>query len=250
MSTTEGAGRIVTDKLILYVDGANPNSYVSGSTKVNNLVLNESGNLDNGVTYNTNNLGYFGFDGTDDKISFGTRISSLNLSYPFTIDLWINLNATGNTVNFRGIFTSSTTSSLTNYYGVWIQLASAYNGSGNYKVGVGVGNGVSPGSTGRRSYTSDNEVLIGGTWCHLVGTIASGPTFKLYVNGVEVSGTLSGTGGALVWGPNTVTEIGTPPGGYNYFLNGSISNLKFYNKLLSQDEILNNFNVTRFRFGL
>ncbi len=61
MSTTEGAGRIVTDKLILYVDGANPNSYVSGSTKVNNLVLNESGNLDNGVSYTTNNLGYFGF---------------------------------------------------------------------------------------------------------------------------------------------------------------------------------------------
>jgi len=228
MSTTEGAGRIVTDKLILYVDGANPNSYVSGSTKVNNLVLNESGNLDNGVSYTTNNLGYFGFDGTDDKLSFGNRISSLNLTFPFSIDVWINLNPTGNTTFFRGIFASSTTPTLTNYYGVWIQLSSAYNGSGNYKVGVGVGNGVSPGTTGRRSYTSDNEVLTGGTWCHVVGTIASGPTFKLYV----------------------ITEIGTPPGGYNYFLNGSISNLKFYNKLLSQDEILNNFNVTRFRFGV
>lgn len=250
MSTTEGSGRIITDKLILCVDGANPNSYTPTSTTINNLVYNESGSLVNGVTYSTNKLGYFSFDGVDDKIAFDTRISSLNLTFPFSIDVWINVNPTGNTTTFRGIFTTSTTPTLTNYYGVWLQLASAYNGSGNYKVGVAVGNGVSPGSTGRRTFITDNELLTGNTWCHVVATINTGPTFKIYVNGVEGTGTLSGTGGVLVWGSGTNTEIGRSSGGYDYFLNGGISNLKFYNKLLTQDEILNNYNVTRIRFGV
>jgi len=250
MSTTEGGGRIITDNLILYVDGANPRSYTSGSTTINNLVFNETGTLDNGVGYSTNNLGYFSFDGTDDKISFGTRISSLNLSYPFTVDLWINVNQTGNTTTSRGIFSTSNVPTISAYYGVTIQLASSYNGSGNYKVSIGVGNGVSAGSTGRRTLSTNDEVLIGGTWCHLVGTYDTGPTFKIYVNGVEKTGTLSGTGGALVWGTNTSTEIARTSGGYNNFLVGDVSNFKFYNKLLSQDEILSNFNATRSRFGV
>lgn len=250
MSTIEGAGRIITDGLLLYFDGANPRSYVSPLTTVDNLVFDETGTLDNGVTYNTNNKGFFTLDGTNDKISFGTRLSSLNLSYPFTVDLWINVNPTGNITTNRGVFSTSNVPTVSAYYGVTIQLGSSYNGSGNYKLSVGVGNGVSAGTTGRRTLLTNNEVLTGGTWCHVVATYDTGPTFKVYVNGVEKLGTLSGTGGGLVWGIGTFTEVGPSNGGYNNYLNGSVANLKFYNKLLSQADVLNNFNVTRSRFGV
>lgn len=250
MSTTEGAGKIITDGLLLYFDGANPRSYVSPLTTVDNLVFDETGTLDNGVTYNTNNKGFFTLDGTNDKISFGTRLSSLNLTFPFSIDLWIKVDALGNTTTNRGIFSTSNVPTVSAYYGVAIALGSNYNGSGNYKVALNVGNGVSAGTTGRRTLITTNEVLIGNTWCHLVGTIDTGPTFKIYVNGVEATGTVSGTGGGLTWGSGTLTEVGPSSGGYNNYLNGSVANLKFYNKLLSQADVLNNFNVTRSRFGV
>jgi hypothetical protein len=249
MSTTEGKSQIVKDKLILYLDGANPKSYISSATTVNNLAFPETGTLVNGVLFNNENKGYFTLDGTNDKIDFGTRISSLNLTFPFSVDLWINVNPTGNTTTTRGIFSTSNTPTTIAYYGVFIQLSNAYNGSGNYRLSLSVGNGVSPGTTGRLTLATSNEVLTGGTWCHVVGTIDSGPTFKIYVNGIERSGTLSGTGGGLNWGVNTTTEIG-PSNAYNNILVGSVSNLKFYNKLLSQKEVLQNFNADKYRYNL
>lgn len=250
MSTAEGGGNIVTSSLLFYVDSANPKSYIGSGLKVNNLLYPETGDLTNGTSFSTQNKGVFTFDGVDDVINFGDRISSLNLTYPFTIDVWVNVDPTGNTVTNRGIFATSNTLTLTQYYGLALQLSSAYNGSGNYKVGVNVGNGLNPGSTGRRSYISNNEVLIGNTWCNVIATIDAGPTIKLYVNGTEVLGTYSGGGGALVWGTSKITNIGQPPGGYQYYLKGEVSIVRFYNKLLSQKEILQNFNVDKYRYNL
>jgi hypothetical protein len=48
MSTVEGGGNIVTDGLILYLDGANSKSYVSGSTIWNDLSrIGNNGTLTN-----------------------------------------------------------------------------------------------------------------------------------------------------------------------------------------------------------
>ena len=61
--------KIVTDGLILYYDGANPQCYVSGATTSNDLSLTQStGTLENGVTYDTDNNGSWVFDGLDDYI--------------------------------------------------------------------------------------------------------------------------------------------------------------------------------------
>jgi hypothetical protein len=250
MSTAEGGGDIVKNSLLFYVDSANPKSYLGSGLVVNNLVFPESGELVNGVSFNTQNKGSFIFDGTDDIINFGDRISSLNLTYPFTIDAWVNVDTTGNTTVNRGIFATSNTLTLTEYYGLAVQLGSFYNGSGNYKVGINVGNGVSAGSTGRRSYISDNEVITGNTWCNIITTLETGPTIRIYINGVEVSGTYSGTGGALVWGSSKITNIGQTPGGYQYILKGNVSIVRFYNKLFSNSEISQNYNATKSRFGL
>jgi hypothetical protein len=243
------APKLVTDRLLLYIDAANPNSYAGTGTIVNNLVFSETGSLINGVSFDPTNNGSFGFDGTNDKIDLGPRISALNLTYPFTIDLWVNVNATLNTTFTRGIFATSNITSISRYYGVSLQLGNTYNGTGNYVALLNVGNGVSAGTNGRRSFATNDEVIIGDQWCHVVGIITTGPDFKLYVNGQKKEGTLSGTGGALVWGSNTITEIG-PSNAYNSILVGKVSNVKFYNKELSPQEVLQNYNATKTRYGL
>lgn len=249
MSTAEGGGNVITRNMLLYLDGANPRSYVGSGTNVVDLTgYNNIGSLENGVSFNSNNGGTFVFDGVDEKINFGTTLSSANLTYPFSIDFWIKVNPTGNTTTTRGIFATSN-SEVFAYFGISIQLGNAFNGSGNYKVFLNVGNGLSPGPTGRRSLNSDSEVLIGDVWTHVVGIFNTGPTFKIYINGSEVSGTVSGTGGVLNWGTNAKTELG-PSNAFNNVLNGTVSNLKFYNTLLTPEEVLQNYNALKSRFGL
>ena len=53
------------------MDVANSKSYISGSTTTNDLISNIDGTLENGVGYDTDNLGSFVFDGVDDYIDIG-----------------------------------------------------------------------------------------------------------------------------------------------------------------------------------
>ena len=57
--------KIVTDGLVFYVDAANPNSYVSGSTTTNSLVGDISDSLLNGVNFSPNSQGIWVFDGVE-----------------------------------------------------------------------------------------------------------------------------------------------------------------------------------------
>ena len=62
---------IVTDGLVFYIDAANPNSYISGSTTVNDLLSDNDGTLTNGVGFDNKS---WVFDGIDDYINIGDVI--------------------------------------------------------------------------------------------------------------------------------------------------------------------------------
>jgi hypothetical protein len=243
------APNIVTDGLILYEDAANTKSYPGSGTNWFDLAGSNNGVLTNGPTFSTSGSGCIVFDGVDDKVVCGTNISTANLTYPFSIDLWINVNPTANTTTNRGIFCTSNPVALNAYYGVFLQLGSAYDGTGNYALFLSIGNGTILGNSGRRSFTTTTKDVVGGSWTHIVGTISAGPAFKIYVNGVEKSGTLSGTAASIDWGTNTPTTIGQNNGS-NIFINAKIANVKFYNTLLSSTQVLQNYNATKTRFGL
>ena len=91
MSTTEGGGKIVTDGLILYYDGANPKCYISGNTTSNDLSITQStGTLTNGVTYDTDNNGSWVFDGIDDYIEISdNNVFNQDINTPFSICSWV-----------------------------------------------------------------------------------------------------------------------------------------------------------------
>ena len=59
------APNIVTDGLVLYLDAANPNSYVSGSTTWVDIAAGNNGTLVNGPTFSSANGGSLLFNGTN-----------------------------------------------------------------------------------------------------------------------------------------------------------------------------------------
>ena len=70
MSTLTGGPGLVTNGLVLYLDAANPSSYISGSLNWNDLSRSSlSGSLVNGPTFNTGSGGSIVFDGINDTVS-------------------------------------------------------------------------------------------------------------------------------------------------------------------------------------
>ena len=96
---------------------------------------------------------------------------------------------------------------------------------------------------------------IDGTWKHLVRTSnrTTGAEI-LYLNGVQVfsttlnAGTLYTTGGSLVLGHDQ-DNVG---GGFSAAQNfkGKIGQVKIYDAILSAEQVAQNFNQTRGRFGV
>ena len=96
----ESGPRIVTNGLIYDLDGAVSRSYSgSGLTVYDAETSAIGGTLVNGVTYSSNNNGYFVFDGTNDYINVGND-SSLQISSG-TISAWARTSSPGG--SFRGI---------------------------------------------------------------------------------------------------------------------------------------------------
>ena len=99
-------------------------------------------------------------------------------------------------------------------------------------------------------YTNSNTILEVNKWYYIVGTFDINDKFlRLYVNGV-----LDGISTAVTIFSRLLTNssnrIGSKDGTTTLPFNGLISNVKIYNKTLSINEILINYNAFKTRFGL
>lgn len=78
---------VVTDGLVYCLDAANKRCYSGTGTTGVDLVLGGTATLENEVTFGSNNMGVFAFDGTDDYIeqdwSFTLGTGDL------TIEFWV-----------------------------------------------------------------------------------------------------------------------------------------------------------------
>jgi len=155
---------IVTDGLVYALDAANSKSYSGSGTSATDLTGDStSTTLINGVGYSSNDLGYFDFDGIDDKISVQyaaqpatSGITVIAWVYPdedattggrtrgsawggpgaMYLGLWPNSSA-GSSAIHAGVQTASgrpTIQTGTIYTNQWSMLAMSYDGS-NTKTG-------------------------------------------------------------------------------------------------------------------
>ena len=89
MAYAFGAPSIVQDGLVFYVDAANGDSYVSGSSDTFNLINPSiTGSLKNDTSFAASNAGIWDFDGTDDNINFGNS-SVFTFTPNITLSTWI-----------------------------------------------------------------------------------------------------------------------------------------------------------------
>jgi hypothetical protein len=234
--SSESGPNLVTNGLVLCLDAANPLSYKSGATIWNDLTYNTSGGtLTNGPTFSSTNGGSIVFDGVDDYVDLGIKTlgNILNGTSGITISSWIKIS---NLTSERAIFFMGINGTST--------LATIQVFNNSLRIG---GRSVSSDSFQNTTYDYTQTNI----WIYITGILNYG-TSKLiiYVNGSQVqesSATFN----------STTLSVGTPTivdsiGGYNnsLFYSGNVSQTVVYNRALSAQEVLQNYNATKSRFGL
>jgi hypothetical protein len=231
MSTLSGGPNIVTTGLVLNLDAANTKSYVSGSTIWNDISQGgNNGTLVNGPTFNSANGGSIVFAGTNDYVSntyLGTAISDYTFSVWFKND---NYSEAKYTIN-RGRDGAGNGWSLTLYVNTTGIASAGAVPTIPSTVGI-VANGVS--------------TLALNTWYYITGVWTAGSSVKVYVNGT-LEGTTNTAGTSLRTSTNNwvLGSVST-----TIYTSGYTAIAQIYNRALSAQEILQNFNATRTRFGL
>lgn len=216
--STIGGSNIVTNGLVLALDAANRRSYVSGSSVWNDLSGNRnSGSLVNGPTFDSANGGSIVFDGSDDIVNLG-RPASLDLT-TLTLSAWIRTTTNLNQIVIGKSYISS-------YY-----------------------MNIAPNVKQFAFWTNGNQLLstviptIGDpTWCNIVGTINS-TSKSIYFNGTINASTVGSTVGI----DSNDIYIGNSPVLNSFFL-GNIANIQIYNRALSSEEVLQNYEALKSRY--
>ena len=232
--------KIVTDGLVLYLDAANIKSYVSGSTVWNDISRSGiNGTLTNGPTFDSANGGSIVFEGVNDYILAPNISSPVGVS-DFSIECWVNLSSLP--LSNPRIVTLG--SDFDNYFNL-----ATYGGNspGTYDIfwfevkkgGTFYGGFFNVNAS--RKYVTDK-------WYHLVGTFVNSSNLpSFYINGESVSGS-----GVIGGAPNVFNTllIGNNSTVSPITFNGLIQQVKYYNRALSSQQVLQNYNATKTRFGL
>jgi hypothetical protein len=232
--------KIVTDGLEFYVDSANPKSYTSGSTIENDLVGSQDMILNNGVSYSADNLGSLEFDGIDD---FCQTANVYTRSECMSWDVWFM--RTGDVGSHHMIYS---------HYLPYFSFRGASSGVVNQdKFLFSFFTVLS--SVATQQYIYSQNTYLDNTWYNACCTLETNTTTgtadaKMYVNGeLENSINLPGTVDS-VYSASYSLRLGRWSLAQPYPFEGKIPSLKIYNKILSADEVKQNFNAIKTRFGL
>jgi len=229
---------IVTSGLIMSFDGGNLVSYPVTGTSIYDLSVSAySGTLVNGPTYSVSGGGSLLYDGSNDYVTLPSSLSSLSGTSGASLSMWIKLDSGSNTSGQAGL----------------IQLSSYNNSNGNlyfFTDASRVGGIWLDIFRTDRVFTGDWQPTFNGTnWHNLTVTCQSGNNgWKMYLNENLAFQTT---------GPSVVSVDVSLFGGFRLGQNSTSRQLKgriaicnIYNRVLSTNEVVQNFNAYRNRFGL
>ena len=209
--------------LQLYLDANNIASYPGSGTLWTDLTANgNNGTLVNGVGFSPSSGGSLVFDGTSDRVTV-PNASSLNPTTAITISLVLSSN-NSNASSFRSPLMKATDSNWSDGYGF-------YENNGQFYFYINQYNGAQTVSVSKLGFTRRNFVGV-----------YDKTNLKLYENGVLVANGSSYTANIS----NSSTPLNISGGGGNIYIHsGNISQVLIYNRALSADEILNNYNYLK-----
>jgi len=216
--------RVITDGLVLALDAADVSSYPGSGTTWTDLSGNgNNGTLVNGPTYSSSNGGCIDFDGSNDTVHF-----EYDLRSNWTYECWVNKDSKNN-FSFLGQGIPGTRT------GLHIVMYNNLLRFGMYFNDTDV--------VGLYSNTST------GIWYHYAFTYNHSTFLKeIYRNGVQLTGTPLQTQTSYL-GTGTV-RIGAQYSSGSPYADGKIASSKLYNRVLTSQEIQQNFNALRGRFGI
>ena len=220
MSTIGGGVNIVTNGLVLYLDAVNTKSYVSGSTRWNDISKFENNlTLINSPTYTTTN--YFTFNGSN-QYATSTKTNIVPTT-TYSKQIWFYLNAIADN--------NLISSDAGGHYMFFGSTNKLYAGNNNW--------------AGFPYNLQSSSTFTTGVWYNAAIIFNTTDGMLLYLNGV-LNSTYTSIKTAHVG--NGSTNIGSYSTGN--LLNGRVSSAMIYNRTLSSSEVLQNFNATKSRFGL
>lgn len=213
--------QIVTNGITFCVDAGNTRSYGgSGSTWSSLISTDNNATLVNTPTYSANNRGYLTFNGSTQYATVaGTPLNTT----AYTKSVWCMFNATADnnlassSDSGHFMFTGST-SKLYCGHSSWSGFPTTYPSTANISNSV---------------------------WYNFTLTFNTTDGMVLYINGVQDSTyttqKTAPSGGAL--------NLGSYAAGGN-LLNGRLSNVTLYNRVLTAAEVAQNFNALRGRYAI
>lgn len=218
MAITRGPS-IVRDGLVLCLDAKDPNSYSgSGSTWYDLTTTSNNASLTS-VNYDSN--GYFDFPAsTGSQVRLG---STITLSSAMTFEMMCNpddLTIDGS--GYRSLFSAGTG------YRIFV------SNSGQIFARIG-GTNV--------SISANSAVTTSGGWFSIVVTW-TGSFYACYINNSS-----SGSGASNTGYISNFEYIGNY-GSNNGRFDGQIAYLRLYDRVLSSNELTENYNAQKSRFGL
>lgn len=215
---------VVTNGLVMCLDAANIKSYPGTGTIWTDISANgKNGTLVNTPAYSSVNNGSLVFNGTTNYVSCG----NFGTFYPNgTISMWINSAVMA---NWNNPFSTQSGN---------IGIRFEETALGGFYVVVG---------NDSATYTIHNYITSGmltNTWYNIVLVWnVSGNNVIGYLNGTQVFNE------AQTYWATTMPTVTIGVWGTRYW-NGSISKLGIYNTSLSADQVKQNFNALRGRYGI
>lgn len=214
----------VTANLSMYLDAGVTSSYPgTGTTWTDLSGNNRNGTLTNGPTYSSADGGSIVFDGTNDYVQCSGSITTTAATFVS----WIRRNGTQG--SYDGILISRGTNVTGMMFQSSNQLAYIWNNAVN-------------------AYTWQSGLIVPDlTWCMVAVSVTStsATAYLCQSSGItSATNTVSHTSTTL-----DDIKIGQEDFGGRFFA-GNIATAMIYNRALSADEITQNFNALRLRYGI
>lgn len=232
-------GNIVTNGLVLDLDAGKKDSYPGSGTTWRDLSgNNNSGSLVNGPTYNSLNGGSIVFDGVNDYVN---STSLLNLTSSISVFAFIRPSQK----------TGTTYPQILNKWDeinnkrCWILDIESQNN----RFGIAISNNgaFTPSNT---KYYYLNTSVVYNTWQQIGFTFSSG-NLNVYLNGIDQP-VIKNQDPAItsIFSADNPIQMGAYNSTSDGYFSGSISIAQIYNRALSAQEVQQNYNALKSRYGL
>ena len=204
--------KIVKDGLIFDLDAAVSRSYSGSGLTAYGLIGSYRGTLLNGVSFTSANNGSFVFDGTNDYITFDYDI----MGSVYTQNIWFKLNVLQPSLLIdQGWSAAVVNSNFVAFY-----------------------------------YTNVSPVFFNASFTfttnrwYMINLVRGADVKSVYIDGNLIASSNTSDAFDPFW---TTMYVGANAGSVQ-FLNGNISQVQIYNRALTAQEILQNYNATKGRY--